>query len=289
MKCLHHTDADGKCAAYWVHKRYPIMNSEDFIMIDYGMNIDWMSKIQKDEFVFIVDFSIEVEEMRKLLQITKNVIWIDHHITAIKKYDGFEIEIKGLRVNGIAGCMLTWAYFNQMNDGRIPFNPKMCNKAPWMTKYIHDHDVWKYEYTDETAHFKLGLDAIQDTNPLSSIWDQLLQIDKVQEIIHNGIIIEHYRDAIGLRACKSNGFEYEIDGHKAFCLNNCFGGSEWFVDIIKQYDLVCAFSFIGETKKWEYSLYSDKIDTSKISVKFGGGGHPGASGFVSDRFIFSDK
>lgn len=293
MKTLFHTDADGWCSAYWVRKRFNNTNPEDFIMIDYGMDIDWFSKIQKDEKVIIVDFSLEPDMMKKLLNKTKDVIWIDHHVSAIEKYKDFGEDVDGLRYNGIAASVLTYCYFFEMKDGKIPFDPEtMPQKAPWFTKYIGDHDVWKYEFGEETAHFKLGLDSLGVMLPTDSIWEKLYDLDKIKEIINNGIVIEKYRDAMGNKASELYGFEYEFDGYKAFCLNNCFGGSEWFGGLIKKYDLVCAFLYIGENDSWEYSLYTDKdhVDVSKIAEnypdKLSGGGHKKAAGIQSKNFIF---
>jgi oligoribonuclease NrnB/cAMP/cGMP phosphodiesterase (DHH superfamily) len=296
MKTLFHTDADGWCAAYWVRKRFNNTNPEDFIMIDYGMDTDWFSKIQKDEKVIIVDFSLEPDMMRKLLKKTKDIIWIDHHISAIEKYKDFDEDIAGLRYNGIAASVLTYCYFFEMKDGKISFDPEtMPQKAPWFTKYIGDHDVWKYEFGEETAHFKLGLDALGVMLPTDSIWEKLYNLDKVKEIINNGTIIEKYRDAMGKKSSELYGFEWKFDGYKAFCLNNCFGGSEWFGDLIKKYDLVCAFLYIGENDSWEYSLYTDKdhVDVSKIAEnypdKLSGGGHKKAAGIQSKNFMFNKR
>lgn len=292
MKCCFHSDADGFCSAYWVRRRFcnNNPNPEDFIMVDYGHDIESIidNKIKKDEKVIIVDFSLELDMMRKLLNKTKDVIWIDHHVSAIEKYKDFDVDIKGLRYNGVAGCMLTYCYFFEMKDGAKEFDPKsMTIKAPWMTKYIADHDVWTYEYKDETVHFKLGLDACGIINPCDKMWDELLDIHKVRELIDNGTVIEKYRDAIGNRAVEMYSFEYEFDGHKTLCLNNVFGGSEWFGEKIKEYDIVCSFHNMNN-KLWEYSLYStkDNVDCSEICKKFGGGGHKGAAGFTSDKFIF---
>ena len=69
--------------------------------------------------------------MRKLLQITEDVTWIDHHKTAIEKYDGFDYDIRGLRYDGIAACMLTYCYLNHMTYCGIgivnPFNISMTD------------------------------------------------------------------------------------------------------------------------------------------------------------------
>jgi len=54
--------------------------------------------------------------MRELLITTKNVTWIDHHKTAIEKYNDFEYDIRGVRYDGIAGCMLTYCYLHHMTQ-----------------------------------------------------------------------------------------------------------------------------------------------------------------------------
>lgn len=290
MRVFFHTDADGKCAAYWVHKRFPKISREQFTMIDYDMDIDWYSLIEKDEKVIIVDFSFDPDDIRKILNKTKDIIWIDHHKSAIEKYKDFETELPGLRYDGIAGCMLTYCFFFEMNSGKIPFDPYMMpQKAPWMTKYVHDYDVWKYEYGDETEFFKLGLDTVKHTHPFDSIWDNLVNdISNVRNLINAGSICKRYRDSIAKHACDWAAFEHDIDGHKALCLNTPMGGSAWFGDKIENYELVCSYCYIGDGK-WSYSLYSNgpkKIDTSKISIKYGGGGHAGASGFTIDRNLF---
>jgi nanoRNase/pAp phosphatase (c-di-AMP/oligoRNAs hydrolase) len=42
-------------------------------------------------------------------------------------------------------------------------------------------------------------------------------------------------------------------------------------------------------KKWRVSLYSDKVDVSALAKKFSGGGHKGASGFITDNLDFIDS
>ena len=68
-----------------------------------------------------------------------------------------------------------------------------------------------------------------------------------------------------------------------------FGGSPWFGNKIKDYDFVCAFLYMGNNQ-WEYSFYSEKEDVEcyKLakSINPQGGGHKGAAGCVTDKFIF---
>ena len=72
MKVFYHVDNDGKCAAYWV--KHFVNNNDgyetEYIKINYGIEFP-LEKINVDEIVYIVDYSILPEEMDKLLEITK--------------------------------------------------------------------------------------------------------------------------------------------------------------------------------------------------------------------------
>ena len=52
----------------------------------------------------------------------------------------------------------------------------------------------------------------------------------------------------------------------------------------EEYDMFIGFSYNG--KGWNYSLRSTKVDCSQIAMKYGGGGHKGASGFNADKLLF---
>ena len=90
MKCFYHSDMDGKCAGAIVYKYYLLDRERtretadsEFICINYKDDFPF-EKIKPDELVVIVDFSLQREgEFERLLGITDNVIWIDHHKTAI--------------------------------------------------------------------------------------------------------------------------------------------------------------------------------------------------------------
>ena len=159
MKCFYHNDADGKCAGFWVHYSARIApNNEtiDFIEMSYEKPFP-MDTILPDEQIYIVDYSIMPDEMRELLKITQDVTWIDHHKTAIERYKDFEHDIRGIRYDGIAGCMLTYCYLNHMTNGGRgevhPFDVKMTEDAPLFTKLIADWDVWKFDFGDTTRYF----------------------------------------------------------------------------------------------------------------------------------------
>lgn len=286
MKIFYHLDNDGKCAAYLVKKFVKSHGDIECIKINYGIRFPF-EKIAKDEVVYIVDYSIIPNEMDRLLEITENVTWIDHHVTAINKYENYSKEIRGLRHDGIAGCMLTYCYLKYMTDNGIgkikPFNTDMVSNAPYFVKLIADHDVWTFKFGDDTRNFQKGFE-LYNHEPCDSIWKSLEQEDVITEIIEAGEIITKYRKSMMASYCNSKGFEAKLDGYNCFAINMALVGSDDFViDNVNDYDILVSFSYDGDV--WNYSLRSTKLDCSKIAVGYGGGGHRGAAGFNSHNFI----
>lgn len=292
MICFYHSDEDGKCAAFWVRElaRHYDEYKQAFIQINYGMEFPFKS-ISQNEQVFIVDYSIMPEEMEELLKITKDVTWIDHHISAIKRYENFDCnKIKGIRYDGIAGCMLTYCYLKHMTCGGIgkikKFDISMMEYAPMFTKYIADFDVWKFEYGNDTKAFEMGLN-LYDLEPDSEIWYWFFGTNgrrMINDVINKGKILLEYRENWSKEYCKHKGFEVEFEGYKCFAINLAMVTSDNFNSVDQdKYDIFIGFSYDG--KLWSYSLRSTKVNVSEIAMKYGGGGHPGAAGFNTDKLI----
>ena len=294
MKCFYHNDADGRCAGFWVYYCAGLSDVNDnaeFIEMSYEKPFP-MDIIRPDEQVYIVDYSISPDEMRELLKITKDVTWIDHHKTAIEKYEGFEHDIRGVRIDGIAACMLTYCYLHRMTVGGLgeirPFDIRMTEDAPCFTKLIADWDVWKFDYGDETRKFVTAFNA-EDFRPKSTNWHRFVDdnIDRNAELVMIGwgATMIRYRDGWAKECLKRFGFETEFEGLKCFAVNlgNC--NSEYFKSLPEgKYDVFMPFAFNGE--KWTVSMYSTTHDISGICKKYGGGGHAGAAGFQCKELPF---
>ena len=302
MKIFYHIDNDGKCAGYLVYKKFKEKYSCECIPINYGMNFPF-DKIDENEHVWIVDYSIEPNEMDRLFEITENVVWIDHHITAINKYKEYNKKIPGVRLDGFAGCMLTYCYLeehehdNYMVEANSVYNVTYEN-APLVVKLVEDYDIWKFKYGNDTRFFKLGLD-LYNTDPTSREWQILYNNylwGAIDIVIKKGQIVDTYRKNMMKEYCEKKGFECElitcdsmkdISQYKCFAVNMANMNSDDFVGInINEYDLLIGFSFNGEI--WSYSLRCGRrsnIDCSYIASLFGGGGHPGAAGFSSEKLL----
>ena len=269
MKCIHHDDMDGRCAAAIVRKAYleagiPEGNME-FIEMSYKDDFPF-DKIKDDEEVIIVDFSLQRPgDFERLMELTDNIAWIDHHISAIERFEC--LGLSGVRKNGTAACELTWEYF---------FPGK---EVPLAVRLLGDYDVWKFSYGKDTDYFQAAT-MLYDTMPTSNIWDKWLDPNyTLKEEIEHGKLVITYRNNLYKKIVSSYSFETEFEGYKAIACNSNHKTSQLFDSINKDYDLMMVFARDG--KKWIVSLYSkkDNVDCSKIAMKYGGGGHKKAAGF----------
>jgi len=77
------------------------------------------------------------------------------------------------------------------------------------------------------------------------------------------------------------GFAVNFEGLCGIALNRNQIGSDAFASVAADYDLLLPFVFDGS--QYTVSIYRGgqrpDFDCSKLAEKFGGGGHPGASGF----------
>lgn len=292
MKCFYHNDADGRCAGFWVNHLAVITDEAyyeddpEFVEMSYEKPFP-MEKIRPNEQVYIVDYSISPDEMRELLKITEDVTWIDHHKTAIEKYDGFEHDIRGVRFDGAAACMLTYCYLRHMTDhgtGVIkPFDLCMRTDAPMFTKLIADWDVWDLVYEDRTRQFITAFNCY-DFNPLSDEWVRVRDVGVISMIMEGADMIK-FRDGWAKSYLERFGFETEFEGLKCFAVNlgNC--NSEYFKSLpVGKYDAFMPFAFNGDT--YTVSMYSTSADVSVICKKYGGGGHMKAAGFQCKELPF---
>ena len=314
MKCFYHNDPDGKASAFCVHAWVGLTDQYDteYFPIDYNQNFP-IDDIHEGEQIWIVDFSIQPDEMRALLKKTDDVTWIDHHKTAIAKYEDFEHEIRGVRLDGEAGCTLTYKYIHwwtgrgagpiELQHDRSGIHP-----VPRCLVLIGDRDVWAWEHGDETKYFHAG-HLMYDSSPESEFWwkcmdhecpestdpkntgnaDARIRGNKFwEQVMDKGRTVVQYRDRFHKELNDAIGFDLEFEGYKTRALNICRVGSEAFGGdpAFEDYEILMPFSFNGE--KFTVSMYSaGSPDVSEIAVRHGGGGHQRAAGFVCDSLPFA--
>ncbi len=273
MKIFYHNDMDGKCAANVIGRsgnkltgrsfNYPKL---DMIPMDYGLDFP-IDRIETDEKIYIVDFSIEPQDMLKLLEITKNVTWIDHHDSAIRKYVDFPHEIDGLRNIDHSGCVLAWKHIHP--DASVP-------------EYIiliGDRDTWQWKYGDRTKFFFAGIEA-EDTDPKSMTWCEMQR--NPDKFVDQGVVIQKYKDRTQQEYIRDCGFWIQFEGHKCYAINGRFS-SQPISAVAPKADIWMPFRYMPKGY-WMVCLYSETVEVNKIAERFSfhgeqGGGHKGAAGF----------
>lgn len=280
MICIHHNDMDGRCAAAIVLAAKQFVK---FIEMSFNKELD-LSLIQPNEEVFIVDFSLSNEVMDNLLNITKNVVWIDHHATAQEYSYQYLPGLRDFKNKSMSGCELAWKYFF---DGV---------QMPAAVQFIGDLDKWAWNFQPECGQFYEGI-KLYDNSPTSSIWPALFDDTTgfSHKILEEGKIAVRYRNNYCRDLLKAFGFETEIeyyDGHdltsyRAYACNEFMFGSLGFFEKMDDYPVCIAFIFDG--KNYSVSMYSTKVDVSVIAKAYGGGGHKGSAGFQCKELPFKIK
>ena len=284
MKCFFHDDIDGAASMSLIAQYENNYDEEDYFEVDYVKELPY-DKIKPGERVYFVDYSFStstIDRLRKILEISDDVIWIDHHQSSIEAleenpdlYDHENLTIFVINKK-ISGAGLTWMYIN---------NEKDLSNAPLYIKLVSDYDCWILHNKDAML-FKHGMMSIEYNKPTSIVWSNLKYNDYINSIIEKGKAIEGYIKA----DCKSYldkfSFEAKLPGYNYKILAcNRKENSILFGDEIYKYDIVCPFVFNGDV--FIYSLFSSKeyINCKEIAESFGGGGHISASGFSSKNMV----
>ena len=283
LKCFYHgSDFDGKGSAAIVKYFNPEC---ECIPLIHGKGFPW-HKINPEETVYMVDFSIAPQFMIRLNDLCKEFIWIDHHISAIEEYEKNvkeHGEIAGLREDGRAAIELTWEYF--MKD-RLEIAT-----TPLVVTMLGRYDVWDLDYDPRVMPFQYGL-RLYDLKPDDHMWVELFEDyeegDWVNEITKKGLAVLAYQKQEYIRYMKSYSFEGRFDCYKAIFVNRSNTSSQIFDGFYDPYkhDIMVCFVMTSDNR-WRVTVYTDKdwVDCSMIARKYGGGGHAKAAGFVIENFL----
>lgn len=275
--CIYHeADLDGVMSAAIV-KKYCKEKGEniDLIPYNYGKEIPDVSKYDK---VFVVDVSFGERTVNLFQEWEDNnvdVVWIDHHKSAIDSAGNYANSIKGKRRAGTAACELTWEYL--FDDIRIPM----------IVQLLSAYDVWDHDRFDwsDVLSFQYGMRGYCGLDPDTAkvALEDIIDGYGVDEMISRGETIIEYIYEKNKGEVEMFSFEAEIAGYKAICMNTTEFDSATFESIYDPsiYDLMMPFCWNG--RFFRCSLYTTKedLDCSAVarSASPGGGGHKQAAGF----------
>ena len=315
----HHGDMDGIMAGACIYHMVNLYGYDKklYRINNYAQTLDF-SDVKEDDILFFVDYSFtnqdNVDNLRKLMdklwkfdgyKCANHVYWIDHHKTSLELKDTFPLgEASSIINTGLCGAALCWLFGSNSSSITKPEQlyisvnstefmlkyrkDKLKSIIPKFIQYVNSWDIWLHDMPND-GDFNLGfMTEFQDpsNNRLDLIInedDDKLGSKTLEELIDFGKAITKYLEVTNTQRLQEMGYEFILDGYKCIMYNGR-GNSLTFGNLIDDYDICAMFYFQGDT--YIYSLYSKEVDTSEISKKLGGGGHPGASGFQSKELLF---
>ena len=283
---LTHNDLDGYASGYIVSDHFS-SQEKAFTILNYDKEPD-LSKIKPGDIVTITDYSLTNSQYREILERVGDdgqLIWCDHHVTAIDRYNEDEdLAVDGIRSTKYCGAVLTWCYFNDIDTDDIENTPydELILKIPHWLRLVDAWDTWKLDskYREEAEALNLAVQSNLSMDLMAKLGECY------QDYVEIGRSYRDFRNQWS-KALRDQYLFYKVQRGDNFgvdrmitlaVLNVGNANSEFFGDIINKVDVCVTMCFDG--KKWKVSLYSNKsdIDCSYAAKIFGGGGHKGAAG-----------
>lgn len=319
IRIYHHGDTDGKASGASVFHLINLDGYEEkksYCLYNYDMSFDFTG-VEKDDIIFLVDYSLSnVNNIKRLAGLCKDlwqgeehrhVFWLDHHKTSFDHINDYPLNkitsIIDTSMCATVICYLVGIQMYKTNERNVDKLISCINNARVILrqgdsaryiadndfiKYVDSWDTWKHNMPN-SAEFNIGvmstgyLQDISNPNWLQILTNYDFRKDMIERLIINAKHVKEYLSTVNAQQLVEMGYEFTLDGYNCIMYNGR-GNSNTFGDLINKYDICAMFYFNGET--YFYSLYSTKVDTSIISKRMGGGGHPGASGFQSKELLF---
>lgn len=276
---FHKADLDGHCSGAIVQRFY----GSHCIMhpYDYGQDFPWR-EIDIDDTVVMVDVSLQPYDTMRRLAGACDLIWIDHHSSAIEALNG--LRCGGIQDTTVAACESTWRFFYPAYD------------MPQAVFELGVYDSWRHGDNPNILAFQKGM-QIENTEPSTGaslpIWDRLLgdvQTELHGQIMTRGAAVNNYLKQKHKTQAETCAFPTTLshDGqHLQVIACNAFATGSSLFDSVwdeSKYEAMLVF-YRRKDLIWRVSMYSTKtdVDCGAWATKFGGGGHRGAAGFQCDR------
>ena len=292
IKCFYHgSDLDGWASGaivrYWYEKEG---NQVEMFPINYGDRFP-MDSLSLEDFVFMVDFSLPINDMQQIAQrVNGKFIWIDHHASAIKSYDDDPIMLLGIRDVAFAACELTWEYFCDDDTRRF-------------IKLLGLYDRWEHndpnEPWDDIEAFQYGFKA-QATDPKEDeefeyCWREWFDSYQTPTFITDtrstGKYIKKYVEDRFQSNLAERSFVVDWEGYKCLVIN----GDPYIANYLTRAEEFegCDIGINFCNSKGEFWIVNlrtarDDIDLSALAKKYGGGGHRAAAGFPCKVLPFKE-
>ncbi len=251
---------DGFGGAYAAWKKFG--DTAEYIPVKHG---DSIPEKMEGRQIFLVDFCYPKEDMERLREIAESVTVLDHHGGVRDVVTTFP----GIFDSDRSGSTIAWGYFNP----DIP--------TPRLFTHLEDGDLYRYSFPETRDIFSFLL-----TYPYEfEKWNELVQIFENQPtrdaLLAKAKIYSEYFFQLadmcvaGAKIVSFEGYEcYFANSHPATTMKSYVGNQ--LVEKLPPIALVVSAHPDG----FGVSIRGNgSVDVSEIARKYGGNGHPNASGF----------
>jgi len=246
---LYHAEcSDGFGAAWAIWKKFP---NARFIPVKHG---NPPPSDLRDHRVVIVDFSYARPILETMAAESKELLILDHHITAEKALAG-----------------LPYAYFDQAKSGAVlGWEWAHGTEAPWLLRYVQDKDLWSWALPDSRE-----INAALASYPFDfNLWDRFSQTTMEQE---GRAILRYEHELVGKLSAQAVMVEFQgevVPSVQSSILTSQIG------ERLSPHHPFCLIWHDRDGRRY-FSMRSrqDGTDVGAIAASFGGGGHTHAAGF----------
>lgn len=259
--------------------------------------------IERHSHVYILDYCFPLDELKVLAERAERIIVLDHHDSARGTLEAFSdwgleegqaVSAYGLlSSNGtasalpthdedsgdltltlqedVSGATMAWRYFH-------PEDP-----IPPLLQYVEDRDLWRFVLPESRAVSYALLTLDMDFEA----WSEVVEggEEEIERMRSHGQAIRHFVDQQVARTCEYARMG-EIQGHRIPIVNSTMFQSEIGEKLLELYPEAPFAAIFGVRPGGDrvYSLRSrGDFDVAKVAEKYGGGGHPGAAGFSTNK------
>lgn len=295
---LYHKNCyDGFGAAWAAWKR--LGDTAEYIPVNYGAD---PPPLEIGALVYILDFSYPRKDLLVLAEEMYHITVLDHHKTAREELEGlgmpahpFDVEhpLPGLFVMfdmEESGATLAWQYFS--NGITLPihhlYKPPDIPGQRWIPeiiKYVKDRDLWLFKQpSSKEIHAWLRAQPF-DFEGWNWLNHCLTDDEQFRACVANGkaILLSHEQQ---IKEMATRVTWVELGGYTVPCVNATILFSEVGDYLCQQFPETpfAAYYFDRDDGKRQWGLRARKgFDCSAIAKQYGGGGHPGAAGFETER------
>lgn len=294
IKLFTHTDLDGVSCE--ILGKIAFGEDIDVVRCGYG-NIDdkveeFINSDEEYDKLLITDISVKKELADALNNVSDKVILLDHHKTALwlNEYSYALVQVEDESIGKMCGAYLFYEYLKK--------NHKEFDDTPALKlfiDYVRMYDTWEWKEKYDNIIPKRLNDLMYIDGPNEFI-------DKMVYRLGNNLFILDDTDLMKLQIEQTYINSYIAQKNETLMVND---------DLFPEYTVGITFAdkYISElgnklcelhpesdfvvlinmsTLTVSYRTVKDNLDLSDIAKRFGGGGHPKASGSRFDASIIND-